>query len=78
MVQAKIRDILNSIEANDLEALKSNTEQNKLLYLRDNKGKSPLHKAIEKQSFEIALYLLEKCPLLAKINDCVKKYVLIF
>lgn len=54
-----------------MEALKSNSEQTRLLYLRDNKGKSALHLAIEKQNFEIALYLLEKFPLLAKMNDCV-------
>lgn len=75
-IQAKIREISNNIEANDLEALKTNADQNRLLFSRDAKGKSPLHKAIERQSFEIATYLLEKSPILAKINDSAEKYPL--
>lgn len=68
----KIRKIQVNIDENNLEFIRENVDQKQLLYSRDKMGKSPLHKAIEKQAFKIALFLLEKCPLLSKINDCVR------
>lgn len=68
-----MREIQNLIIKNDLEGLKQIVDQKFLLYLRDGQGKSPLVKAIEAGHFEIALFLIEKCPLLLKINDCVSK-----
>lgn len=43
-------------------------------YYRDKQGKSPLHHSIEKKYFEIALFLVEKYPVLSKLNDSFEKY----
>lgn len=72
-IQAKIEEIKKNIEAKDLIGLKVNLERRALAFYRDKEGKSPLHSAVEKGHFEIAIFLLEKCPLLSKLNDCVTK-----
>ncbi len=56
-----------------MESLKSNLTEKKMAYYRDSQGKTSLHTAIERGHFEIALFLLEKCPLLSKLNDCVSE-----
>lgn len=70
----KISALKNDIDSKDLESLKANLTEKKLACYRDAQGKSSLHTAIEKGYFEIALYLLEKCPLLSKLNDCVSLF----
>jgi hypothetical protein len=70
-IQAKIRDIKNNIEKNDLEGLKASLDKKMLAFYRDGQGKSPLHHAIYKKHLEIAAYLLDKYPVLSKLNDCV-------
>lgn len=69
-IQAKIQEIKKNVESKDLNALKANFDK-RFAFYRDKDGKSPLHTAVEKGFFEIAIYLLESCPLLSKINDCV-------
>lgn len=73
-IQAKIEEIKKNIEAKDLIGLKVNLERRALAFYRDKEGKSPLHSAVEKGHFEIAIFLLEKCPLLSKLNDCYEKF----
>jgi len=73
-IQEKISALKNDIDSKDLESLKANLTEKKLACYRDVQGKSSLHTAIEKGYFEIALFLLEKCPLLSKLNDCNEKY----
>lgn len=75
--KAKIRELKNNIEKNELEALKKNLDKKWLAYYRDMQGKSPLHKAIEKKYFPMAMFLLDKYPLLSKLNDCVRASFLI-
>ena len=60
------------MDKNDLSSVKDNMDK-KLAFYRDALGKSPLHVAIEKGFYEMALYLLEKYPLLSKLNDCVSE-----
>jgi ankyrin repeat protein len=72
-VQAKIQELKKNVESKDLNSLKANLDKKSLAFYRDKQGKSPLHTAVEKGYFEIAIYLLESCPLLSKINDCVIK-----
>lgn len=73
-IQAKITELKNNIESKDLEGLKANLTEKKLACYRDNIGKTSLHTAIERGFFEIAMFLLEKCPLLSKLNDATEKY----
>lgn len=73
-IQAKISDLKNFVEAKDLESLKANLTEKKQACYRDAQGKTSLHTAIEKGYFEIAMFLLEKCPLLSKLNDANEKY----
>ena len=61
---------------NDLESLKALIDKKTLAFFRDNKGKSSLHLAIENKNFEIAVFLFEKYPTLAKLNDCVSTFIL--
>jgi hypothetical protein len=70
-IQAKIGELKNNVESQDLNSLKANLTEKKLACYRDIQGKSSLHTAIEKGYFEIAMFLLEKCPLLSKLNDAV-------
>ena len=70
-VQAKIQELKKFVETKDLNSLKANLDKKSLAFYRDKEGKSPLHTSLEKGFFEIAIYLLESCPLLSKINDCV-------
>jgi ankyrin repeat protein len=58
------------IEKNELNELKSNLDK-RLVLIRNNEGKSPLHLAIEKSHLEMALYLVDNFPILARLNDCV-------
>jgi len=70
-IQAKIGELKNNIESKDLEGLKANLTEKKIACYRDQQGKSALHTAIVSGFFEIAMFLLEKCPLLSKLNDAV-------
>ena len=69
--EAKIKDIKSDVDKNDLASLQKNLDKKWLACFRDEQGKTSLHLAIEKGYFEMSLYLLEKCPILTKIGDCV-------
>lgn len=77
LVQQKVKEIKSYVETNNLDLLQKNADK-KLLYYRDEKGKSPLHTAIELKYFAIANFVLEKYPLLSKLNDCVSIFFSIF
>ncbi|CAF1076396.1 unnamed protein product [Brachionus calyciflorus] len=73
-VQQKLKEIRHHVETNDLDSLEKSADKKWLLYLRDEKGRSPLHMAIEKKFLSVAVFVLEKCPLLSKLNDCNERY----
>jgi hypothetical protein len=77
-LKAKIKDIIISIENNDVSTLKSLMDKKYLGYYRDDQGRSPLIHAIQKQNLEIAAFLIEKFPFLLKINDAVRFARIIF
>lgn len=70
-LKAKIKDIKSDVEKNDLASLQKNLDKKWLACFRDEQGKTSLHLAIEKGYFEMSLFLLDKCPILTKIGDCV-------
>lgn len=70
----KIHKVKESIAANDLATLKASLDRKSLAFFRDNHGKSAMHLAIEKLNLHIALFLLEKYPVLSKMNDCHGKH----
>ena len=72
-IQQRVKEIRSYVETNNLESLEKSADK-KLLFYRDEKGKSPLHTALELKYFGIANFVLEKCPLLSKLNDCVSQY----
>ena len=70
--QAKIRELRTHLEKNELEPVKKILEEKKwLACFRDEQGKTSIHLAIERGYFELAIYLLDKCPILTRIGDCV-------
>lgn len=73
-LQARINDVKNLIEKNELDTLKEILDKKMLVFYRDQQGRSPLLQAIEKKFFEIALFLVERYPFLTKLNDCTEKY----
>lgn len=77
-LQQKIKEIKTHVESNNLESLEKEIDKKWYLYYRDEQGKSPLHKAIESKYFNMAIFLLEKNPLLSKLNDCVSLKILFF
>lgn len=70
----KVSEIKDAINKNNLNSLKNLLDKKSLAFFRDENGKSSLHLAIEKQYFEIAIFLFEKYQTLAKLNDCVNSF----
>jgi ankyrin repeat protein len=64
-----LKEIKDHVEKNELDELKAKLDKKSLAHYRDLRGRSPLHTAIEKKFFEMAVFLINKFPLLAKLND---------
>jgi ankyrin repeat protein len=75
-LQARINDVKSLIDKNELDTLKEMLDKKMLVFYRDQQGRSPLLQAIEKKYLELALFLVERYPFLAKLNDCTEKYPL--
>jgi hypothetical protein len=75
-LNAQLKEIKDHVEKGELEELKTKLNKKQLTHYRDNRGRSPLHTAIEKKSFDMAVFLIDKFPLLAKFNDCVSYLII--
>ncbi len=68
----QLKEVKDHVEKGELEELKAKLDKKPLAHYRDLRGRSPLHTAIEKKFFDMAVFLIDKFPLLAKFNDCVR------
>ncbi|MCL4360875.1 ankyrin repeat domain-containing protein [Candidatus Dependentiae bacterium] len=69
IAEQKSKEIFDAIEISDINAIKKLGEKVSFIYVKDEKGNNPLHKAVSKGNEEIVGLILKIQPQLARIPN---------